>query len=177
MAVTWLPIVTIPKAGVTITYTEDDALLWQEKLAETALECTLSKPLEAEITLQLEDEGVVISGTFTAQITLPCAFCLEPATLDIGHIFYDIIHTQEEYLIAEGKYVQETKKGIEIDVAEVVFEEFLIDASATPMCKERCLGLCPLCGINKNLQQCSCDVHGKDPRLEKLRALVLEKKT
>lgn len=176
MGVTWLPIATIPKTGMTLSYSAQDMDIWEEKLQETAIQCSFVKPIEAEISLQVEDEGVLISGSFTAQIVLPCSFCLEPVTLDVGHIFYDHVQTDEELLIQEGRYIQQTKKGLEIDVAEIIFEEFLIDASLSVHCKETCLGLCPHCGINKNIESCTCDENKKDPRLEKLHNLVLEKK-
>ena len=176
MADTWLPIATIPKTGITLSYSAKDSAIWKEKIQETALECSFIKPIEAEVSLQLEEEGVLVSGSFSAQITLPCSSCLEPATLDVGHIFYDLVEVSEDSLLQEGTYLRETKKGIEIDVAEIVFEEFLMDASISVRCKEDCLGLCPYCGVNKNNECCSCDQNKKDPRLAKLHSLVLEKK-
>ena len=176
MAVTWLPIATIPKMGMNVFYSAKDVAIWEEKLQETLLECSFIQPLEAEVTLQIENDGVLISGSFTAQIVVPCSFCLEPANLNVGHIFYDLIQTDEEYIIQEGKYLRESKKGLELDVAEIVFEEFLMDASISVRCRDNCLGLCALCGVNKNIESCSCDQNKKDPRFEKLHELVLEKK-
>lgn len=173
---TWLPIATIPKTGLTVLYTPEDSEIWKEKLEETALECIFVKPLEAEITLQVEDTGIMVSGSFSAEITMPCSFCLERASLAVGHIFYDCIQIEPDYIIEEGNYVRESKKGLEINPSEIIFEEFLMDTTVSIECKKGCLGLCPLCGQNKNLASCSCDNEKKDPRLEKLASFIVEKK-
>jgi uncharacterized protein len=40
-----------------------------------------------------------------------------------------------------------------------------------PLCREACLGLCPVCGTNRNRDTCSCENEWTDPRLEPLRRL------
>jgi len=40
-----------------------------------------------------------------------------------------------------------------------------------PLCREACLGLCPVCGINLNSERCSCETSWRDPRLANLDTL------
>jgi uncharacterized protein len=43
-----------------------------------------------------------------------------------------------------------------------------------PLCDEKCLGLCPQCGVNRNLADCTCTVETGDPRLSVLRGLKID---
>ncbi|MDR2669362.1 MAG: DUF177 domain-containing protein [Desulfovibrio sp.] len=61
--------------------------------------------------------------------------------------------------------------GVEINPAALAWEEFSLALPIKPLCRENCLGLCPICGKNRNLESCSCDTDGTDPRLSVLRAL------
>jgi uncharacterized protein len=61
--------------------------------------------------------------------------------------------------------------GVEINPAALAWEEFSLALPVKPLCRENCLGLCPVCGKNRNLESCSCDTDGADPRLSVLCAL------
>ena len=37
------------------------------------------------------------------------------------------------------------------------------------LCNENCKGLCPVCGCNLNVEECSCEVEDIDPRLAVLK--------
>ena len=43
-----------------------------------------------------------------------------------------------------------------------------------PLCKDECLGLCPMCGANRNTAPCACEPKWIDPRLAGLKALLNE---
>jgi uncharacterized protein len=40
------------------------------------------------------------------------------------------------------------------------------------LCRAECRGLCPRCGINRNLGECSCQEPTSDPRFAALKALL-----
>ena len=42
----------------------------------------------------------------------------------------------------------------EIDLTEFIQEEAHLDVPFNPICKENCLGLCQICGIDLNLGDC-----------------------
>ena len=58
-----------------------------------------------------------------------------------------------------------------IDVADVLETAFLLDEGGQTLCREDCLGLCPLCGKNLNDGPCGC-VQEVDPRLAVLGQLL-----
>ncbi|MCL1889642.1 MAG: DUF177 domain-containing protein [Desulfovibrionaceae bacterium] len=65
--------------------------------------------------------------------------------------------------------------GLEINPANLAWEEFAQALPQFPLCREDCSGLCPGCGQNLNQGPCGCKTEYADPRLEKLRGLKLNK--
>ena len=59
----------------------------------------------------------------------------------------------------------------QIDVNEVLREQFYLALPMKPLCREACAGLCPQCGTNRNSGTCSCETQSGDPRLAPLRGL------
>ncbi len=47
------------------------------------------------------------------------------------------------------------KEGV-LDLAERILEEVILTIPIQPLCRENCLGLCPICGENKNINPCNC---------------------
>src|SRR5262249_54962114 len=60
----------------------------------------------------------------------------------------------------------------EIDVGVLIETETTLALPMKPLCREGCLGLCPVCGGNRNLVQCDCQQRAPDPRLAALKDLA-----
>jgi uncharacterized protein len=58
-----------------------------------------------------------------------------------------------------------------IDLRQLVREQCYLALPMKPLCREDCKGLCPVCGINRNREACSCDTAWVDPRFDALRKL------
>lgn len=67
-------------------------------------------------------------------------------------------------------------RGIEVNPAALAWEEFSLVLPVKPLCKDDCLGLCPVCGCNRNTDPCSCVTSEGDARLAALRGLQVNKK-
>jgi uncharacterized protein len=50
--------------------------------------------------------------------------------------------------------------GERLDMAEMLREQVILAGPMHPLCREDCLGLCPVCGQNRNQQLCGC----REPR-------------
>jgi len=46
--------------------------------------------------------------------------------------------------------------GEEIDVTSLVVEHAMLALPTIPVCQDDCRGLCPQCGVNRNLRPCDC---------------------
>jgi uncharacterized protein len=54
--------------------------------------------------------------------------------------------------------------GDMLDLVPMVRELLLLDAPASPLCGPDCAGLCPTCGIDRNIDSCDCGAEPADPR-------------
>jgi uncharacterized protein len=47
-------------------------------------------------------------------------------------------------------------------------------AAEPPLCRAECAGLCPVCGVDRNDEACSCETEIRDQRWAALDQLVLD---
>jgi uncharacterized protein len=59
----------------------------------------------------------------------------------------------------------------QIDLSELLREQFYLALPMKPLCRDDCRGLCPECGINLNAGTCTCAPTWEDPRLAALKEL------
>jgi len=62
-----------------------------------------------------------------------------------------------------------------LDLAEMLREQFYLALPMQPLCRPDCQGLCPTCGIDRNIDTCQCKTEWIDPRLSVLKTLVTRK--
>ena len=105
-------------------------------------------------------EDYLLRAKLTGWLHTPCARCLEPATHtfdeDIQVVFVErerLAEGEEEDL--EAPEVLTFSEGV-IDLSEELREEILLATPPSVLCAESCLGLCPVCGGNRNQNPCPC---------------------
>jgi uncharacterized protein len=59
---------------------------------------------------------------------------------------------------------------------DAVREQVLLTLPGRTLCQEDCKGLCPHCGINRNLATCECVEKPVDPRLAALAGIAVAHK-
>ena len=137
--------------------------------------------LASDVTLNGEmfsrDGKVHIDAVIKADISLDCTRCLEPIAQHLEFRFDDVfVDAEQESRHDEAEVALEELDeslviGGEIDLAEVVREQILLALPEQVFCSEDCKGLCPKCGGNRNLIDCSCDREEIDPRWAALKDL------
>ena len=58
-----------------------------------------------------------------------------------------------------------------VPLAPIVEERIQMLVPMKPLCREDCKGLCPQCGLDRNVRGCGCVIETADPRWEPLKAL------
>jgi uncharacterized protein len=107
---------------------------------------------------------------------------LEPADvdveLDLEEEFYPIVQigdtpideiSDEDY--DEALLIDELHT---LDLHEVIRQGLWLATPMEALCRLDCAGLCPTCGGNRNLGECSCQETAIDPRWAALQALLSE---
>ena len=59
----------------------------------------------------------------------------------------------------------------ELDLGIIIADLIELDKPMKPLCTDECMGLCPICGINKNDQSCECKTEQGYNVWEKLKKL------
>jgi uncharacterized protein len=97
-------------------------------------------------------QGLLVNGEFTANIDLDCVRCLETYLHPLRAIF-DELYAFSEKTATDSGLILPTDGYI--DLQPLVREYLLIEIPIRPLCKPDCLGLCTVCGANKNHSVCS----------------------
>lgn len=136
-------------------------------------------PLRGRLTLMRTTQGILATGTLRVVLRLECRRCLEPydekVRLELEEEFLPVLRIDNAPIDAVPDEDRDLALLIDaehmLDLSEVVRQGLLL-ASATPgLCRPDCLGLCPQCGGNRNLGECTCDTAPIDPRWTALQAL------
>jgi uncharacterized protein len=116
-------------------------------------------------------------GRAQTSLELACSRCLEPFTLAVDPSF-DLRYQPHAANAGEGeREIEEDDLSTAfydndtIDLGQLLREQFYLALPMKPLCDEKCLGLCPVCGTNLNRGPCGCRQDWDDPRLAVLKKL------
>src|SRR5438094_1819409 len=116
-------------------------------------------------------------GRVKTTLELPCSRCLEPYTLPVDQRF-DLRYQPHAQNTGEGeREIEEDDlttafyENDEIDLGQLMREQFYLALPMKPLCSDDCKGLCAMCGTNLNRETCGCKLDVADPRLAALREL------
>jgi uncharacterized protein len=146
----------------------------------SALERAFSDPswrLET-VSLQIDPDGVdvFVHGRVGATVPQTCSRCLEsfPARVDapVDVRLVPRPATADTLELGADDLDVDFYENDLLDLDRVVETETTLALPMKPLCRADCRGLCPACGGNRNLVQCSCSERAPDPRLAALRDLA-----
>ena len=145
------------------------------------------REINGPVRLMRTDQSVLVSAEIEAVMRGVCSRCLEPATMNV------VVNMEEEYspvnvdlLGKSGKssnrdgspdddYYDPTLTITDqnyLDLTEGLGQALLGALPIAILCKEDCLGICPLCRVNRNIINCSCAESSIDPRWAGLAGLT-----
>lgn len=116
-------------------------------------------------------------GDVKTVLELPCSRCLESFRWPVDSHF-DLRYQPHAHNAGEGeREVEEDDlttafyQNDEIDLGQLMEEQFYLSLPMKPLCADDCKGLCPQCGTNLNRETCDCKRDWDDPRFAALREL------
>src|SRR5260370_5187440 len=119
-------------------------------------------------------------GHVKTTLGLGCSRCLDPFTLPVDQTF-DLRYQPHALNTGEGeREIEEDDlttafyENDEIDLGQLMHEQFVLSLPMKPLCGDACKGLCPVCGTNLNKGTCDCKPVWEDPRLAVLKKLKAE---
>ncbi|MEN2986558.1 MAG: DUF177 domain-containing protein, partial [Thermodesulfovibrionaceae bacterium] len=133
----------------------------------------------------IEKKGleVFIKGIVSGEIELQCSRCLKefkmPIKTTVEVSYHPLEELKKEELIelkSDEMEVDFYRDGI-IDTENIIRDQIFLSIPMKPLCSEECKGICPLCGVNLNEENCYCSSREIDPRLAILQTLLRRIKT
>lgn len=146
-----------------------------EELALNEQELKLIGPAEIRGRVHRRGEEVELAGQLSASVEATCARCLKPVKLPVSAQFSERFvpavswRSEAEHELREEDLNLAVFNGEAIEVADLVREEILLAMPAQVLCRENCKGLCPVCGIDRNVSTCECEARQIDSRWEALK--------
>jgi uncharacterized protein len=137
----------------------------------------LTDPAEIRGRLQKKAEAIELLGHLSATVEAACARCLKPVQLriaaELSERFVAAVswRSEEQHELSEEDLNLAVFNGEAIELDDLVREEILLALPAQVLCREHCKGLCPTCGIDRNVSTCECETRQVDSRWGALKDL------
>lgn len=122
-------------------------------------------PIELDLRLEAVVEGVLVTGTASAQLVGECVRCLTEVTDEVE------VDVQELFTYAESEATDEEASHLEGELADlepVLRDAIVLELPFQPVCRIDCRGLCPECGLDLNTVEDHTHDESGDPRWAKL---------
>jgi uncharacterized protein len=106
--------------------------------------------VELDVRLESVMEGVLVSGTATAQVTGECARCLDPLNDELQVELTELFAYPDTATDASTD-PDEVSRVVDdlVDLEPVVRDAMLLALPLAPLCRDDCQGLCPECGAKR----------------------------
>lgn len=157
----------LPEEGLTF----DDAAAFQSAFADA------SWRLDAvNLTLTPDGTDVVVHGRIDATVPQACGRCVEsfpaPVTANVDLTLTPRPGDGDNRELGQDDLDVDFYVGGELDLDRLIEAETTLALPMKPLCRTDCRGLCPVCGVNRNVTACQCAERPPDPRLAVLKNLA-----
>lgn len=124
-------------------------------------------PVHVQLQVNNTSRAMLVKGTIHTELKATCGRCLESFVYPLD------LHYEDEWAFRTlaTEDLLETALLLdkdEIDIKDRIFEQIVLALPMKFVCSAECHGLCPNCGVNRNLTPCNCGEGTVDPRLAAL---------
>jgi uncharacterized protein len=134
-------------------------------------------PVEVDLEIHKDKDRFRLVGSARTELELSCGRCLEPfrmrfeGAIDVRYLPASELSAEDEREVAEEDLDTSYYRNDQIDLNELLREQFYLALPMKPLCRDECAGLCSQCGTNLNTGACQCTSQWEDPRLAPLKGL------
>lgn len=145
----------------------------ETEAGDIGLDERFNRPVRVKLTVEKTNRQLLLNAEAQSGGIFICDRCLDEFQREVISD-YSVMYVQGSKggEMDEEKEVQYLAPDANmIDIGEDVRQFLLLALPLKMLCKEDCLGLCPICGTNRNKSTCSCITEETDPRWSDLRRL------
>ena len=134
-------------------------------------------PLKVDAVAELVGPEIRIRGHLGTHLETCCDRCLGPVDTPVERdfdLFYRPVKTiarEEEIEIPEKELEVGFYSGHGIVLSDVVTEQVILSVPMKVVCRAECLGLCPVCGVDRNREACQCPAPQSDSPFASLKGV------
>ena len=125
-------------------------------------------PLKVDAVAELVEKEIRIRGHVSARFETSCDRCLGKvefpveSDFDLSYRPMAEIAREEEVEVRGDELRVGFYSGEGLALRDVVTEQVILAAPMKVVCRPDCLGLCPRCGVNRNVEHCGCSSERED---------------
>jgi uncharacterized protein len=137
----------------------------------------VASPVELAFDIHKDKDKFRLVGRVRAELELTCSRCVEPyrfpvdAEFDQRYLPASDASTTADTEVEQDDLETSYYENDQIDLSELMREQFYLALPMKPLCRDDCKGLCSQCGTNLNTGTCDCAPVWEDPRLAALKQL------
>jgi uncharacterized protein len=134
-------------------------------------------PVQVDLEIHKDKDRFHLVGRAKTELELQCGRCLEPfrmpfdEAIDVRYLPASELSSEDEREVEEEDLDTSYYRDDQIDLNELLREQFYLALPMKPLCRDECAGLCSQCGTNLNTETCQCTSQWEDPRLAPLKGL------
>lgn len=166
--------------------TEFHRVFQPAELSDGDEEYRVTAPVDLRMVIHKDQDRFRLVGTVNTELELACSRCLEPYKMPVDREF-DLRYLPAGAGAPEPADEDETEiedddvsitfyRDEQIDLNELLREQFYLALPMKPLCSADCKGICPQCGTNRNTAPCNCNAQWEDPRMAGLKTLLTNRK-
>ena len=126
----------------------------------------LAGDIHVALRLTALNDGIDVDGTVSVDWATVCRRCLTDvsgtAVGTVDELYQVEPLDPDAYVIDDGQ----------LDLASLIRETALLELDTERLCRDDCAGLCPVCGVDRNVTECSCETAVSDGRWAALEGFV-----
>lgn len=112
-------------------------------------------PIRVSGTYVFDGKAFSVSARAEACIEAVCARCTRPFIERVSFAFTERFVKGESDAAEDETYPY---SGDELDLEKAVLDNLFLELPIVSVCREDCLGLCPVCGADRNVTDCHCTI-------------------
>ncbi len=135
----------------------------------TVAELSIDGKIHIEGEISNVGDVLLLRARVSARVNRVCSRCLKEFTSDSTAEVVEKYYPSGSPGVENDAYVYEADV---VDITEPLREVLLLAEPLRALCKDDCLGICSVCGADRNVHPCSCNTGTIDPRLAALKQFI-----